>query len=434
MTENADFASAAIDTLDRERSTEQIVQLMQERSGLEIKSLKSQIETLIQSIEIERRGAQTKVVTLKEEIEEMTMKNKQLNEQLLQIKAENENLKATVLTQQSRANSLEKKLFQHFGVQNVEDVFSKADQLFQFKEELDISRHVQRELEVRLMLEKQKSAEGKSNSASNTINAEFQHQIQLLSNQITESAAELKVKSQETADMRTKITKLEAKIRSMQAASDASDHEKIEIKKELSLEKSKNAQFEKQIQTLLERQKALIVEKTQQANDHMKDTLDSKRRLQLITTFGKRINPAFAAIEQTSSLFPLFTSLSSFMECLGGLSIDDSSLNRSFCDVMKEARTFTDKTRKASTFVPSVKQLLDTIEKQKNTISELIEERDEYKERTDQLEENDAAPELSATILRLQKEKIKNSMLEKENEELRSSMLSPNSSRSGYNF
>ena len=142
--------------------------------------------------------------------------------------------------------------------------------------------------------------------------------------------------------------------------------------------------------------------------------------MELISQFGKKMDPSFAAIDQTSGIFPLFDSLSMFLQSVSKLNIDDPTIHHSFTNVMKEARELSDKSRKRlSTFAPSYVQLLDTIEKQKTKISDLEAERDEYQERSSFLEENDQAPQLSAALHNLEKERLRNSYLQQENETLR---------------
>ena len=417
---------------EKDEGTEMVIKLINERTNLKIESLNSQIEMLLTQIDVEKRESQTKLIGLKEEIATITQKNKELSNELFRIQTENQKLNGTIIKLESQANSFEKRLFQHFDVNNIEEIFHKADQLFQLKEELETSKHMQRELEVQLLLEKNKTNETSSNSANSTKDIEFQHQLQMLSSHNTDLQAEVRSKNEEIAKMRAKILELESQSQSQNQTIDRIIQENVEKDKELNLERLKNRQLQKRVDTLEERQEALIIEKTEAERGFLRDTNDLRRRMDLVTKFGKKMDPAYAAIDRTSGIFPVFDAISSFLQCIGQLSIDDPAINSSFVSVMKEARILSDKSRKRlSTFAPSYSQLLDTIEKQKSTISELEAERDEYQERSTFLEENDSAPQLSAALHNLEKEKLRNKQLQQENENLRSltqSSFSPKSS------
>ena len=404
-----------------DESTDPIIKLINERTNLKIDSLNSQIDMLLKQIDVEKREGQTKIIGLKEELATINQKNKELLEELRKTQTENQKLNGTIVKLESQANSFEKRLFQHFDVNNIEEVFRKADQLFQLKEENETLKHMKTDLEVHLMLEKSKNGESSANSTNNSKDIEFQHQLQVLSGQNTDLLAEVRSKNEEIAKMRAKIADLESKNQIQNHKIDSIIQDNISKEKELSLERLKNRQLQKQIDTLESRQQSLIIEKTEAERNFLRDTNDLRRRMDLVTKYGKKMDPAYAAIDQTSGIFPIFDTISTFLQCIGQLSIDDPAINSSFVAVMKEARLLSDKSRKRlSTFAPSYSQLLDTIEKQKNTISDLEAERDEYQERSTFLEENDSAPQLSAALHKLEREKLRNKQLQQENENLRS--------------
>ena len=135
-------------------SLESLTQLINELANIEIKYLKSQTDTLLKQIEIEKREMETKIFGLKEEITKLGKKNKDLSNDLNSLKFENQNSNATIVKMKSQNDTLEQKLFDHFDVKSIDAVLHKADQLLQIKEELVTTKHTQRELEVQLLLEK----------------------------------------------------------------------------------------------------------------------------------------------------------------------------------------------------------------------------------------------------------------------------------------
>ena len=78
-------------------SLESLTQLINELANIEIKYLKSQTDTLLKQIEIEKREMETKIFGLKEEITKLEKKNKDLSNDLNSLKSENQNSNTTIV-------------------------------------------------------------------------------------------------------------------------------------------------------------------------------------------------------------------------------------------------------------------------------------------------------------------------------------------------
>lgn len=422
------------DETENELQLESAAILMQQQEQFASKIMKQNLEIIKKEAEVNQLENKTIIIGLKEEISkyqaEIDELTKQNNDLQLQAKESNSN----ALLSESKLKTLEKRIINEFGVESIEKGFESLQHLFRCQRELESAKIVIQKLQIELSSEKIKPTKNQI-EPKRAENAELIHKMQLTSDKISDYEAQIKTQSDEILNLQKELAAAQTQNQKLSELNNTLSEQCKLLKSELNQTKFDFEQSSAEITNLNDRIRTMIDEHSVELKNRKMESINEHRRLKLIDSIGDRCEPSFAALDVASPLYDLFRKLSSFLKVSSNVSINNEILQGSFTDLLSEIRSVADRSRGYQNgFAPNVQQLINTIEEKNKEISELKEENEDLKSRSDFLEQNDVSPNYAAALKKIQRLETENKSLSSMNQSLRSMSLSPRSPSSKVLF
>lgn len=412
--------------LDAQLHDDAISSIIREQDEFNAEIMKHKIEIIRKEAESNQIENKTIIIGLKEEISkyQTEIENLTKNNNDLILRANDAHEKEALVSAEYR--NLEQRLFSELGVNSIEECFDALNHFNRYRKELENSKVVIQQLQLELSDTRNKSKfqiEPKRAEMS-----ELAHKMQLNSEKIVEYESQIQYKTEENINLQKEIMALKTQNKSLSDANTVLSEQCKLLKSKQNEVEVQNQELNSEIQNLNNKINELVKQHAGENNQQKLKSLNETRRLKLLSELGDRFDPRFAALEVTSPVYDIFRKLSSFMKVSTNVDIGYDIVQNSFIDVSSEINGLSDKFRGGQrSFTPNIQQLLDAIEAKNKEISDLKDENEELKSKSDFLELNDKSPQFAAALKKIERLETENRSLSLMNESLRSVSLSPRS-------
>ncbi|OHS93849.1 hypothetical protein TRFO_02375 [Tritrichomonas foetus] len=376
----------------------------------------------------QRRIAALETRTLQAEEENLLLKNQiaELRDEISSAKSNSYTFQAELIDSNDKYDCLVKKLFHLFHCNSLDEVFQCSDRIIEQESKIN---HLSENL---CKVQFQFSAETlKSIDRGPSVNGLESEEIERLNNSLQ--------RAEETIDKQNKeIIELKSKIEEMTKRDDQIQGEYASLKVSIGQLTLENQNLEKLNQNTIQ-------ELTELKTNQPKQLIEANRRLSFLNSISKRFEPKFLCINENSSLFKVFDTLSMLMQSISDLEIDTQTIMKCLIEmnvVTREASNKIDTSisnlRDLHQIVNHPNQKSDNISSEKvkeleAQIKELTEQKAEYEDELEyvkgelqDMQENDKTPECAMWMAKYKKLETEVKMLRKlQNQSPNSSKLPP---------